>query len=667
MSDLPGAPPVASKKPRVYLRILGYAARYKWRFILGALLSLFVSVFNALSLTALKPIFDVIETGGNKPFQLHYDRDEVQIAKSGPLKKDLQVLLATHPSPEFYENERRYFKDGAAKPADELRGKIKYYLAEKKTALNLFLLQYHALKVLVFVAFLVLPIYLLKLLCDLGTVYFMSSTGLRAVNNIRDDLYRKLLDLPMSYFVKEKTGVMMSRIINDANLLSDSASDYLRVSINNFFIITTHLVLLSLISFKLLVITVIGVPLVLWPVNHYARKIKDITQREQTSLADLTGHMQEVISGIRVIRAFGMENFEHAQFSTINESLFRQIFRFRINNALSPALVEFTTSLLIIGLIVYGAARIIEGEFTSGSFFLFLFTLMVIISPIKQIASWYNMVQRATAAGERIFALIDTPNDVTERPYAQPFDILKKGVKFRGVGFKYPNTEAQVLRNISFDVPVGSRVALVGHSGAGKSTLVDLIPRFYDVSEGSISFDGVDVRELRIAEMRRAIGVVTQEVFLFNGTVRQNISYGRTDISDADVEQAAEMAYADIFIKALPKHYDTPIGERGLMLSGGQRQRLSIARAILKDPQILILDEATSALDTESERLVQKALEKLMKNRTVFVIAHRLSTIYSADLILVVDKGRIVERGTHKELIKRKGHNKRLYDLQFSK
>jgi ABC-type multidrug transport system fused ATPase/permease subunit len=576
-------------------------------------------------------------------------------------------LLAKHPAPDFYENERRYFKETVAKPADDVRGKIKYYLAEKKTALNLLLLQYHAMKVLVFVAFLVLPIYLLKLLCDLGTVYFMSSTGLRAVNNIRDELYRKLLDLPMSFFVKEKTGVMMSRIINDANLLSDSASDYLRVSINNFFIIVTHLVLLSLISGKLLLITIVGVPLVLWPVNHYARKIKDITQREQTSLADLTGHMQEVIAGIRVIRAFGMEKFEHGQFSTINESLFRQIFRFRINNALSPALVEFTTSLLIIGLIVYGAARIIEGEFTSGSFFLFLFTLMVIISPIKQIASWYNMVQRATAAGERIFNLIDTPNDVTERPYAQPFSQLKKGVRFKGVGFRYPNTDAQVLKNITFDVPVGSRVALVGHSGAGKSTLVDLIPRFYDVSEGSISFDGVDVRDLRIQEMREAIGVVTQEVFLFNGTVRQNISYGRSDISDADVEKAAEMAYADIFIKALPNRYDTPIGERGLMLSGGQRQRLSIARAILKNPQILILDEATSALDTESERLVQKALEKLMANRTVFVIAHRLSTIYSADLILVVDKGRIVERGTHKQLIKKKGHYKKLYDLQFSK
>ncbi len=666
MSSIPTSSNGQGKKPRTYLRILGYAARYKWRFILGAILSLFVSVFNAMSLTALKPIFDVIETGGNKPFQLHFDRGEVEVAKSGPLRADMEKLFSTHPAPDFYANERKFFAEGKPREATDVGSKVKYYLAEKKTGFNLFLLQYHALKVLVFVAFLVLPIYLLKLLCDLGTVFFMSSTGLRAVNNIRDDLYRKLLDLPMSFFVKEKTGVMMSRIINDANLLSDSASDYLRVSINNFFIITTHLFLLSLISFKLLIITLVGVPLVLWPVNYYARKIKDITQREQTSLADLTGHMQEVISGIRIIRAFGMEKFEHGQFHRINDSLFKQIFKFRMNNALSPALVEFTTSLMIIGLIVYGAARIIDGEFTSGSFFLFLFTLMVIISPIKQIASWYNMVQRATAAGERIFALIDTPNDVSQAPHAKPFEVLKKKVQFKGVGFHYPQSEAQVLRNITFDVPVGSRVALVGHSGAGKSTLVDLIPRFYDVAEGKILFDGDDVRDLRIEDLRRAIGVVTQEVFLFNGTVKQNISYGRDDIPESEIERAAEMAYADVFIKNLPKRYDTPIGERGLMLSGGQRQRLSIARAILKNPQILILDEATSALDTESERLVQKALEKLMKNRTVFVIAHRLSTIYSADLILVMDKGKIVERGTHKELLRRKGHYKKLYDMQFS-
>jgi subfamily B ATP-binding cassette protein MsbA len=254
---------------------------------------------------------------------------------------------------------------------------------------------------------------------------------------------------------------------------------------------------------------------------------------------------------------------------------------------------------------------------------------------------------------------------VTQAPHAKPFEALRKNIRFHAVSFRYPQTQAQVLRNISFDVSVGSRVALVGHSGAGKSTLVDLIPRFYDVTEGKITFDGEDVRDLRIADLRRAIGVVTQEIFLFNGTVRQNIAYGRDDIAQEDIERAAELAYADVFIKNLPLRYETQIGERGLMLSGGQRQRISIARAILKDPQILILDEATSALDSESERLVQRALEKLMKNRTVFVIAHRLSTIYNADQILVMNKGRIVERGTHKELIKKKGHYKKLYDLQF--
>lgn len=653
------------KQKGIYRRILSYAAKYKGRFVLGLLLSFFVSVFNALSLTALKPIFDVIETGGNKPFQLHYDRDEIEYAKSGTVKVDLEKLFTHHPAPEFFAKEKQFMVETTARPVEGVTGRIKYFLAEKKTALNLLLLRYHAMNVLIFVAFLVMPIYLLKLLCDLGTVFFMSGTGLRAVNNIRDDLYRKLLTLPMSFFVKEKNGVMISRIINDASLLSDTGSDYLRISINNFFIIITHLVLLSLISFKLLLITIIGVPLVLWPVNHFARKIKEITAREQTSLADLTGHMQEVISGIRIIRAFGMEKFEHAQFSVINDSFFRQIFRYRINHAFSPALVEFTTSILLVGLIVYGATRIISGEFTSGSFFLFIFTLMVIISPIKQMAAWYNMVQRAVAAGERIFSLMDTPPDVVEKNGAQDLGLVQKSVRFQNVGFHYPNTEKKVLSKISFEAPVGSKIALVGHSGAGKSTLVDLIPRFYDATEGKILFDGKDLRDLKIDSVREAIGVVTQEIFLFNGTLRQNISYGRENISTQMIERAAEMAYADGFIRELPQGYDTPIGERGLMLSGGQRQRISIARAILKDPQILILDEATSALDTESERLVQKALDRLMKNRTVFVIAHRLSTIYTADLILVMNKGRIVERGTHKELLKKKGLYKKLYDLQF--
>ncbi|MCX7634032.1 MAG: ABC transporter transmembrane domain-containing protein, partial [Turneriella sp.] len=383
-------PPLQRKKGNTYLRILGYAARYKWRFVAGMVLSLFVSVFNALSLTALKPIFDVIETGGSQPFQLHYDEDEIIYAKSGQLREKLQQLLYHAKVINFYEKERAVFATKSAKAPQTIYQKWRYFVSESKTRINLFLLQFHAFQILVFVALAVVPIYLLKLLCDLGTVFFMILTGLRAVNHIREDLYKRLLELPMSYFVKEKTGIIMSRIINDANLLSDSASDYLRVSINNFFIITTHMVLLSLISAKLLLITIVGVPLVLWPVNYYARKIKEITQREQTSLAELTGHMQEVISGIRIIRAFGMEAFEHQQFRTINESLYRQIFRYRMTHTLSPALVEFTTSLLIVGLVVYGASRIIDGEFTSGSFFLFLFTLMILISPIKQMASWYN-------------------------------------------------------------------------------------------------------------------------------------------------------------------------------------------------------------------------------------------------------------------------------------
>lgn len=652
-------------KNRSYRRLLGYAARYKRRFFLGVFFSFMVSIFNGISLSSLKPIFDVISHGGEKPFQIHFDASEMKLLLNAGYGNRLMTLYSKS---DVYKSDIKIIKDISGVPIKKdksLGSSLREWFNVKKLELNEYLIQFKSIEVLIAVAISILPIYLLRLLSDLGTVYFISSTGLMAIRDIRRDLYSKLTILPVSLFVREKTGILMSRIINDVNIVSDGISVELRGSINNFFIIFTHVLLLAFISYKLLLITLVGVPLVLWPINYFAKRVKHATKGEQEHLASLNGHLQEVISGIRVIRAFGMEDYEAKKFSKINQSLYQDTFRYRINHTLGPAIVELTSAAIISGLVIYGGLKITSGEFSPGSFFLFLFTLMFLMSPIKQVASWVNIINRTRAAGSRIFSLMDRQPEAKEPENPILLPKLKNKIEFKKISFHYPESEAQVLKRINLTVPVGSTAALVGHSGAGKSTMVDLIPRFYDPTEGAILFDGIDIRDSSVHDLRSKIGVVTQEVFLFNGTIKENISYGRDDISNADILKAAKMAYADEFVKKLPKGYDTLVGERGMMLSGGQRQRISIARALLKNPEILILDEATSALDTRSERLVQKALETLMQNRTTFVIAHRLSTIYQADQILVLNKGKIVERGTHEELLKKNGHYKKLHSMQF--
>ena len=630
--------------------------------MLGIFLALMASIFNGVSLSALKPVFDIIEKGREVPFQLSLSEEQERVLSRSSHREELVKLYSSHSI---------YTEKVAALPADE-KGyvpqtyeKLIIWWGSVIVKMNLWLVHIKPSDLLLYVCFGVLPVYLLKLFSVLGTVFFTASSGLKAVRDVRRDLYDKLQNLPLSYFVTEKTGILMSRILNDVLLISNSINHELRVALINFFIITTHVALLSMISFKLLLICTVFVPLILWPVNHFAKKIKGITGDEQSKLASLNGHLQEVISGIRVIRAFNMEGYEMKKFDVINEDLYRHTFRYWVNHTIGPALVEFTTSFIVIGLLVYGGLKITEGEFTSGSFLMFLFTLLVILSPVKQMASWYNVINRTVAAGERIFEIMDRPPEIADPENPLEVSRLKKQIEFKKVNFSYEGSEAQVLRNISIKVKIGSTVALVGQSGAGKSTFVDLIPRFYDPVSGGILADGIDIRNFRVKDWRDKIGVVTQEIFLFNGTIRENIAYGREEISLDEIKRVAHLAFADEFIEKLPAGYDTQIGERGLMLSGGQRQRISIARALLKDPELLILDEATSALDTQSERLVQRALETLMQSRTTFVIAHRLSTVFRADQILVVDKGRIIEKGTHKELLKKGGKYKALYSMQF--
>ncbi|MDH5721155.1 MAG: ABC transporter ATP-binding protein/permease [Spirochaetia bacterium] len=649
---------------KVYWRILRYILPYKKGFLIGVSLSLFVSIFNAVSLTSLKPIFDIFSTPKDQPFQIVLKEDDVLVLLKAGFENRLEDLYKQRKNTIEIDkfNELRINKF-----SDELSffDKIKLLTAKMKLFANEIFINIKPFTLLAYICLGIVPIYFLRLASVIGTVHFIASTGLRAVRDIREKLYLKLLELPVSLFVKEKTGILMSRIINDVTVVSDSISHELRISLINIFIIITHLLVLTMISYKMVLVVFIIVPIVLLPVNHIAKKIKSITTNEQSRLADLNGHLQEVITGIRVIRAFGMENYEKTRFSFINDDLFSQTYKYRLYHTISPAIVEFATSFIVIGILLYGGFHIIEGEHTLGDFTAFLFTLLVLLSPIKQMATWYNTVNRAIAAGNRIFEITDMPPEIKELNNPKKIGILEKTIRFKNIDFQYKESDHTVLKNINFETKIGKTVAIVGHSGAGKSTLVDLIPRFYDPGKGKIEFDDIDIKNFALKDLRDKIGVVTQEIFLFNGTIKENISYGRKDIELKEIIKASKMAYAHEFIDKLPEKYDTLIGERGLMLSGGQRQRVSIARALLKDPEILILDEATSALDIQSERLVQKALEKLMENRTTFVIAHRLSTIYKADIILVLDKGQIVQTGTHKQLIKKKGLYQKLYEMQF--
>ncbi|MDH4262320.1 MAG: ABC transporter ATP-binding protein/permease [Spirochaetia bacterium] len=649
----------------IFLRLMKYGVKYKKLFFIGITLSFLVSIFNAVTLSTLKPIFDVYGQGVEKPFQIQIQEGEWDLLLRGGRYEELKKLINDY---DVYQLKKEWINSLSQ---EEMHLPLKtweafsYFLSLAKLKINLITIAYNPFKLIVMLSIGILPIYLLKLLCLLGSVYFLSATGLNMVKDIRTDLYNKLIDLPLGHFVKEKSGVWMSRVINDVVLISDVMANDIRVSISNLFIVITHLMLLAIINSKLLVISLIGVPLLLWPVNYFARKIKSITRNEQSRLADLNGHIHEMIAGVRVIRAFGMEEYEKSRFKKINDMLRNEGFKYRLNNTIGPSLVEFTSAFIIAGLLVYGASQIAGGELTSGSFFTFLFTLLMVLSPLKQLATWYNLMNRMNVAGQRIFELMDEDVPIVTPEIPVELKKIKKSIDFKHVSFHYKPGDRDVLKNLNLQIPVGSTVALVGHSGAGKSTFVDLIPRFNDCTSGEILFDGINIKNLSLINLREKIGIVTQEVFLFNASIRENIAYGQESLDIKEIEKAARLAFAHDFIMELPNGYDTLIGERGFMLSGGQRQRLSIARALLKDPEILIFDEATSALDTRSEKLVQKAIKRMVKNRTTFVIAHRLSTVYESDMILVFKDGKIIETGTHDELLKKSGEYKSLYDLQF--
>lgn len=511
----------------------------------------------------------------------------------------------------------------------------------------------------------IIVLFLIKGVFSFAQEFLMRYSAQRAVQKIRDDLYGNIIMLPVRFFSENSTGLLMSRITSDINLVESSIPSM--VSIMSDFI---TLVALTCVVFYqdpvLAIFAYISFPFLGTIVVKIGSKMKRYTRKGQEKMADLTSILQEAFSGIRVIKAFVTENLEKEKFKKKNAEFVKYSIKRIVVSAMSTPLMEILGTIGVSLVVYFGGLHVINSSSTPGTFFSFMTAVMLMYEPFKKINKNNHTVQSAVAAAERVFEVMDIENEVLLNNGRLGCDARNKDIEFKDVFFRYEDNEPFILKDISFKASPDSVVAIVGPSGAGKTTIINLIPRFYDVSKGEILIGGVNVRDFKIYSLRKSIGIIGQESFLFNDTVRNNIAYGYYGASDEEIFNVAKISYADEFIKEMPSGYNTIIGERGVKLSGGQRQRITIARALLKNPPILIMDEATSSLDTESERIVQKALENLMKGRTCFVIAHRLSTILNADIIIVLSGGKIDAIGRHSELLAQSELYARLYELQFA-
>ncbi len=608
---------------KAFLRVLGYIFHYKALVFLAVICSLMYAAMNGFSAYLIGPFMKTLFSAGG------------EVSNGGA------VAVAG-------EGAREGLKYSFQKGVNDILG-----TGEPVSVLGRLCL-------------VIIVVIVIKNLFSYFQGYIMAYVEQGVVRDLREDVYMSYHRLPLRYFQKRKTGDLISRVINDCHTVNTNLNASLINMMKEPINMAVLLGLMIVLSWRLTAYTFIVAPPCLIVINRIGRKLRRRTTRTQDRISDMTSVLGETINNIRVVKAFAMERFEIEKFRKANYSYFRSLLKLFWMKRLASPLTEVLGVAVAVAVLWIGGKLVLEHRGLAPEHFLeFILMMFLLMQSAKRLSEVHVKLQVGIAATDRIFEVIDLPGEIEDPPDPRPLEGVNRGISFDGVWYEYEPGEP-VLRDISLDVAAGENVAIVGPSGGGKSTLVDLLPRFFDPTSGSVRIDGTDISQFRLDDLRSLFGIVTQETMLFHDTIRANIAYGRPDIPPEDVKKAAKTAYAHDFIMKLENGYDTVVGERGMKLSGGQKQRLAIARAILKNPPILIFDEATSALDSESEAEVQAAIDRLLEGRTSFVIAHRLSTIQKATRIVVIDEGRIVEIGSHRELYEKGGIYRRLSDIQFA-